>query len=84
MRDDDWDEDIGAACCDCQHFYDEGDESGVGQCRRFPPRDWFDSAKEAIWPRVATYQGCGEFELERGKRREWEEEKRRRISEPRK
>lgn len=83
MKDEDWGEEMGFACCDCRHFYgfDEADaKPNTGECRRYPPRDWFAAVGEAVWPRVAGYQNCGEFELDLAKRREWKAEKRRRIA----
>ncbi len=83
MKDEDWGEEIGFHCCDCRHFHgnEEGDgKPNQGECRRFPPTEWFDQVEEAIWPRVAGYQQCGEFELSPARRRSWEAEKRARIS----
>lgn len=82
MKDEDWGEEVGFHCCDCRHFYGAEDEEkpNQGECRRFPPTDWFEEVGEAIWPRVAGYQHCGEFELDPVRRRRWQDEKRDRIS----
>lgn len=79
MKDESWGEDIGFACCDCRFYVCEDEAKNVGQCRRFPPREWFADVEEALWTNVAGYQWCGEFELSPTKRRAWEEEVRRRV-----
>lgn len=79
MKDEDWGEEIGFACSDCR-FYISVDEDH-GTCRRFPPKNWFaEGVDEALFPRVASYQFCGEFELPPESRRKWQDEVRRRVA----
>ena len=81
MKDEDWGEEIGFACSDCRFYEERGDsETSHGVCRRFPPREWWDEVQEAVFPRVASYQYCGEFELPPESRRKWQDEVRRRVA----
>lgn len=48
-------------CGTCRFFCDYEDGSNTGECRRFPPgRD--DGSPDGIWPQVANFSFCGEYE----------------------
>lgn len=90
MKDELWGDDIGYACSDCR-FYEaewagevDGENVEIGVCHRFPPKGWNAEWKLPEYPSIRSSDWCGEFELTREKRRTWKQEKRRRISEPRK
>lgn len=66
MKDEMWLRVIGSAsCCDCKHYelhWADADTS-VGACHRFPPREWDEEERHAVFPKVCGSDHCGEFEL---------------------
>lgn len=81
MKAEDWGAEIGFACADCQFFevrYKDENQA-VGACHRYPPREWFREAEDAIFTMVCGHDWCGEFELTPARRAAWEAEKHSRV-----
>lgn len=53
-------------CGNCRFFFDYADRSNRGECRRAAPRLVDVILSDAVWPKPANFEWCGEWEESHG------------------